>query len=148
MIIGGGSASTAGGLKVSTVLVLLLVIRAEARGDRDVQAFGRRVNHKTIRTAISVSAMYFFLVGAGVLVLVSLSPVSLRDGLFETVSAIATVGLSTGITGSLPVPALLVLVFLMFVGRIGAMTLASAFALRRPADTQHYRYPEGTPIIG
>jgi trk system potassium uptake protein TrkH len=148
MIIGGGSASTAGGLKVSTVLVLLLVIRAEARGDRDVQAFGRRVNHKTIRTAISVAAMYFFLVGAGVLLLVSLSPVTLRDGLFETVSAIATVGLSTGITPNLPVPALVVLIFLMFVGRIGAMTLASAFALRRPADTQHFRYPEGTPIIG
>jgi Trk-type K+ transport system membrane component len=148
MIIGGGSASTAGGIKVSTLLILLLVIRAEARGDRDVQAFGRRVGAKTVRTAIAVAGSYFFLVSVGLLAIMTLSNVPLRDGLFETVSAIATVGLSTGITADLPAPALLVLVALMFTGRIGAMTLATAFSLRRRGEPQRFRYPEGTPIIG
>ena len=65
---------------------------------------------------------------------------------FEAVSAIATVGLTTGITGSLGRPELVVLMVLMFAGRLGAMTLASAFALRRRSDT--YRLPEGSPLIG
>ncbi len=146
MLIGGGSASTAGGIKVTTFIVLILVVWAEARGYQDVNVGDRRLSPKILRTALAITVSYAFLVGIGVMALLSLSDAPLTAVLFETVSAIATVGLSTGITGTLGRPELIVLMLLMFAGRLGALTLASAFALRRRADT--YRLPEGSPLIG
>ena len=145
MFIGGGSASTAGGIKVTTFIVLMLVVWAEARGG-DVVAGDRRIPNGAIRQALGVAVSYVFLGTAGVMLLLALSDEPLRDVLFEAISAISTVGLSTGITGELRDPALFVLMVLMFAGRLGAMTLASAFALRaRPAE---YRLPKGSPVIG
>lgn len=146
MIIGGGSASTAGGIKVTTFVILILVVVAEARGQRDVNIGDRRMPARAIRTALAVTVSYIFLIAAGVMVLLATSNYPLSDVLFETVSAIATVGLSTGITGSLNNLDLVVLMVLMFVGRLGALTLASAFTLRR--HDARYRLPEGQPIIG
>lgn len=146
MIIGGGSASTAGGIKVTTFVILLLVLRAEARGYRDVNIGDRRMPSRAIRSALAITVSYAFLVSAGLMVLLATSNYPLSDVLFETISAIATVGLSTGITGSLANVDLIVLMVLMFVGRLGAVTLASAFALSR--RDRPYRLPEGQPIIG
>lgn len=146
MFIGGGSASTAGGIKVTTFVVLMLVVIAEAKGDRDVVAADRRIPSGIVRSALAVAVSYVFLVGLGTLLLLALSDLQLRDVLFEAVSAIGTVGLSTGATGEFRDPALFVLMFLMFTGRLGAMTLASAFALR--AHRASYRLPKGQPIIG
>lgn len=146
MIIGGGTASTAGGIKVTTFIILILVLVAEARGDRDVNLGDRRLPEHAIRTALAVTLSYAFLVAIGVMVLLATSDFPFSDVLFETVSAIATVGLSTGITSSLSAPDLMVLMVLMFVGRLGALTLAAAFSLRRREAL--YRLPEGHPIIG
>ncbi len=146
MLIGGGSASTAGGIKVTTFVVLLLIVWAEARGYRDVNVGDRRLSPKALRTALAITVSYAFLLGFGVMALLSLSDHSLTAVTLEATSAVATAGLSTGITGSLGRPALVVLMVLMFAGRLGAMTLASAFALRRRTDT--YRLPEGSPLIG
>ena len=146
MMIGGGSASTAGGVKVTTFAVLVLAVIAEARGDRDIETFGRRIPTSAVRLAVAVSLLGLALVAVSVVLLLSMTNYSLDIILFETISAFATVGLSTGITPVLPVGAKYVLIFLMFAGRTGSMTVAAALALRERSRV--IRMPEEQPIIG
>ena len=146
MMIGGGSASTAGGVKVTTFAVLVLAVIAEARGDRDIETFGRRIPTSAVRLAVAVSLLGLALVAVSVVLLLSMTSYSLDIILFETASAFATVGLSTGITPILPVGAKYVLIFLMFAGRTGSMTVAAALALRERSRV--IRMPEERPIIG
>lgn len=146
MLIGGGSAGTAGGIKVGTFVVIGLIITAEVRGERDAVAFGRRVPVEVQRQAVTITLMAVAVVGAASLLLQSLSGLPLRDVVFETISAFATVGLSTGVTAGLPASAQVLLVLLMFMGRVGIVTLATALALRRRQSP--YRYPEERPIVG
>ena len=146
MFVGGGSAGTAGGLKVTTFIVLFFVIVAEVRGDEDVIAFDRRIDHRVVRQATTVALLGVAAVVGGTILLTELTDLPFRDVLFETTSAFATVGLSTGITPRVGDPAQLVLVALMFVGRLGPITLVSALALRE--RNRRYRYPEGAPLIG
>ena len=146
MMIGGGSASTAGGVKVTTFAILVLAVIAEARGDQDIETFGRRIPTSTIRLAVAVSLLGLALVAVSVVLLLSMTDYTLDIILFETVSAFATVGLSTGITPILPVGAKYVLTALMFAGRTGSMTVAAALALRERSRV--IRMPEEQPIIG
>lgn len=146
MFVGGGSASTAGGIKVTTLAVLLLAIVAEARGDRDVEVFRRRIDPAVIRVAIAVSFIGATIVGISTLILLTLTNLRLDVILFEVISAFATCGLSTGITPLLPDSGKVLLVVLMFFGRIGTMTLAAALALRNRRRV--IRLPEERPIIG
>ncbi|NMR18773.1 TrkH family potassium uptake protein [Cellulomonas fimi] len=146
MFVGGGSASTAGGIKVTTLAVMLLAIVAEARGDRDVEAFGRRIPREALHTAIAVSFVSATIVLVASLALLAITDLTLDVVLFEVISAFATVGLSTGITNDLPDEGKYVLALLMFVGRTGTMTLAAALALR--SRRRVIRYPEERPIIG
>ena len=146
MFVGGGSAGTAGGLKVTTFIVLFFVIVAEVRGDEDVIAFDRRIDHRVIRQATTVAALGVAAVMGGTMVLTELTNLPFRDVLFETTSAFATVGLSTGITPEVTGPGQLVLVALMFLGRLGPITLVSALALRQ--RNRRYHLPEGAPLIG
>jgi Trk-type K+ transport system membrane component len=146
MFIGGGSGSTAGGIKVTTFALLGWVMWAEVRGERDVDMFNRRVPTDVQRQALTVALMA---VGGSVvasMLLLALTPFELADVVFESVSALGTVGLSTGITPALPVPAHLVLTVLMFIGRVGPPTLFAALVLR---DRERlYRHPEERIIIG
>ena len=146
MLIGGGSAGTAGGIKVTTFVIMLLLIIAEVRGEPDSVAFGRRVSPEVQRQAVTVVLMAVGMVGLGTLLLLSLARVELRDALFEVISAFATVGLSTGITPQLPPAGQVLLVALMFVGRVGTITVATALALRGRRNP--FRYPEERPIVG
>ena len=146
MFVGGGSAGTAGGLKVTTFIVLFFVIVAEVRGDDDVIAFDRRIEHRVVRQAITVALLGVAAVMGGTMVLTELTDLPFRDVLFETTSAFATVGLSTGITPRIGDSGQIVLVVLMFLGRLGPITLVSALALRE--RNRRYRYPEGAPLIG
>ncbi|MCL2090319.1 MAG: TrkH family potassium uptake protein [Micrococcales bacterium] len=146
MFAGGGSASTAGGIKVTTLAVMMLAIVAEARGDRDLEAFGRRIPRDTLQVAVAVVFISATVVLAASLLLLALTSLSLDVILFEVISAYATCGLTTGITPGLPEHAQLVLVALMFVGRTGTMTIAAALALRNRRRV--VRYPEERPIIG
>lgn len=146
MFVGGGSASTAGGIKVTTLAVLVLAIVAEARGDRDMEAFGRRIHRDTLRLAVAVAFIGATIVGVSCLLLLEITGWRLDVVLFEVISAFATVGLSTGASADLPEAGKYVLAVLMFVGRTGTMTLAAALALR---DRRRVvRYPEERPIIG
>lgn len=146
MFVGGGSASTAGGIKVSTLAVLVLAIVAEARGDRDIEAFGRRIGSTTVRLAVSVAFIGSTLVGVSTLLLLMITDLSLDVILFEVISAFATCGLSTGITPHLPDAGKYVLVALMYAGRTGTMTVAAALALRERRRV--IRMPNERPIVG
>lgn len=146
MFIGGGSAGTAGGVKVTTVLLLAAVIWSEVRGEPDVVIGRRRVGAAVIRQALAVTLLAVALVIVSTIVLMILTDLPSLDLGFEVISAFATVGLSTGITASLPVPAQLVLMLLMFLGRLGPITVAAALALN--TRHRHYRFPEERPIVG
>jgi potassium uptake TrkH family protein len=146
MFIGGGSAGTAGGIKVTTFVLLLLVIWAEVRGERDVQAFDRRIGERVVRQALTIALLSVGLVTAATVVLVEITRMSTHLVLFEVVSAFGTVGLSTGITADVGTAGHLVLAVLMFVGRLGPITLVSALALRE--RQRLYHHPEGRPLIG
>jgi Trk-type K+ transport system membrane component len=146
MFIGGGSAGTAGGIKVGTFAVLLLVIIAELRGDPDANLYDRRLPTSTIRQALSVALLGVAAVVASTLAIAMTSPYTLDQILYEVVSAFATVGLTTGITAHLHSAQQLILVLLMFAGRLGPVTFASALVLRE--RQRLFRRPEGRPLIG
>ena len=146
MMVGGGSAGTAGGIKVTTFLVLGFVVWAEIRGEPDVTAFGRRISREVQRQALTIALLAVGFVGMATVVLLSVTDLDLDDALFEAVSAFATVGLSTGVTADLGPAGHAVLVVLMFLGRVGTITVATGLALR--SRQSPYRYPEERPIVG
>lgn len=146
MFAGGGSASTAGGIKVTTIAVMFLAIAAEARGDADVKVHGRTIPQGAMRVAISVIVAGATLVSVGSFLLLSISGQPLDRVLFEAISAFATCGLSTNLSAEVPPAGAYVLTALMFMGRVGTVTLAAALALRQ--RRQLYHYPEERPIIG
>lgn len=147
MFIGAGSAGTAGGIKVGTFAVLAFVIWSELRGDPDVTVFDRRITKTTQRQALTVA-----LIGVAAVVVptflmtVTTTTFSLDAILFEVISAFSTTGLSTGITATLPQWHQLILVVLMFLGRLGPITLGTSLAMRE--RQRLYRRPESAMIIG
>lgn len=146
MFIGGGPAGTAGGIKVTTFAVLFFILLAEVRGEGVVNVFGKRLSRAVHRQAIAVVLLATGVVIVSTVAIMLLSGVRLSLVLFETVSAFATVGLSAGITADMPVAAQLILCFLMFVGRLGPITFATALALRERSVL--YQLPKERPIIG
>ena len=146
MIIGGGSGSTAGGMKVTTFALLACVMWSEVRGQRDVVAFERRIPTAAQRQALTVALLAVGVVVAATMVLLAITSLPRSDVLFEVISALGTVGLSTGITPLLSGPAQLLLAALMILGRVGPPTLFAALVLRE--RERPYRYPEERPIIG
>ncbi|WP_081765927.1 TrkH family potassium uptake protein [Arthrobacter sp. 31Y] len=146
MFIGGGSAGTAGGIKITTFLVLGFAIWNEVRGREQVTIAHRSISSSTQRQALTVALLGVGVVILGTFLLLMSTDYSLDKVLFETISAFGTVGLSTGITYNLPPTAEWVLMALMFAGRIGTVTVASAIALAsRP---RLFQLPEERPIIG
>ena len=146
MFIGGGSASTAGGIKVTTIAVIMLAIMAEAHGDQFVVAFNRTIPDTVLRIAISVTMMSAGIVIAGSGVILMLTDQPLSRVLFEVISAYATCGLSNGLSAELSPAGIYTLSALMFIGRIGTITAATALALR--SRRRLYKFPEERPIIG
>lgn len=146
MFIGGGSAGTAGGIKITTFLVLGFAIWNEVRGRDQVTIAHRSISSSSQRQALSVALLGIAAVISGTMLLLIFTDHSLDRVLFEAISAFGTVGLSTGITYGLPHPAQWVLMALMFTGRIGTVAVASALALA--ARPRLFRLPEERPIIG
>jgi Trk-type K+ transport system membrane component len=146
MFIGGGSASTAGGIKVTTIAVLLLAAFAEARGRSSIEIFKRRIPGDVLRLAVSVLLWGALTVGLATIVLLSMTDAPFEFVLFDVISGFGTVGLSTGVTASLPDPGIYIMALVMFMGRVGTVTLAAALAV-----TQHgqlFTRPEERPIVG
>ncbi|MGW9413847.1 TrkH family potassium uptake protein [Arthrobacter cupressi] len=146
MFIGGGSAGTAGGIKITTFLVLGFAIWNEIRGREQVTIAHRSISPTVQRQALTVALLGVAAVIGGTLLMLLLTDYSLEKVLFESISAFATVGVSTGITYHLPEAAQWVLMALMFTGRLGSVTLASALALS--SHPRLFRLPEERPIIG
>ena len=146
MFVGGGSASTAGGIKVTTLAIMFLAIVAEARGDREVTAHGRTIAPESLRVAIAVLALGATLVLVATLALVHITDESLQRPLFEVISAFGTCGLSVGVSAESPPAGKYVLTAMMFAGRVGTITFAAALALRQRRVL--YRYPVERPVIG
>ncbi|MFP5376840.1 MAG: TrkH family potassium uptake protein [Acidimicrobiia bacterium] len=146
MFIGAAPASTGGGIKVTTFALLGFVIRSEVRGDRDVSVFGRRVGEAAQRQALAIALIGVGVVAVSTLVLLSQGDWGLSAVLFEVTSAFGTAGLSTGITAAVPATGQLLLVLLMFAGRVGPLTVGAALAVR--ARDARFRYPEERPLVG
>ncbi len=147
MFVGGGSASTAGGIKVTTLAILFLAAFAEARGNDDMEAFGRRVPPDVLRLAVSVVLWGATIVaGATILILFINDDAPLDYVLFDVISAFATCGLTTGFTQNANEATQLIIAATMFFGRIGTVTLAAALAAS--TRRQYFRRPEERPIVG
>lgn len=123
MIIGGSSGSTAGGIKTTTIATLFLCIRAVFANRTNIQCFGRRFPVEILRRAVTIFTLYLISFLTGGVILCAIEDIPLLTALFETASAIATVGLSLGITPHLSDISHIVLILLMFFGRIGGLTL-------------------------
>ena len=146
MFIGGGSGGTAGGIKVTTFFLLAFVIWSEVRGERDTNIAHRSFRGSTLRQALTVVLLALAAIAVGTMVILLVTDYALDLVLFETISAFATVGLSTGITPDLPPSAEITLMVLMFVGRVGTITVASALALK--SRHRQFHLPEERPVIG
>ncbi len=130
MFIGGASGSTAGGIKINTFAVLLIAIASTVRGLPSAMAFGRRINHEIVYRALAVALLaiaFVFIVGMS---LTLTTEATFVQTLFESVSAFATVGASTGITPEMDDAARLITIAAMFIGRLGPLTLVLALTAR------------------
>ncbi|MBL3685950.1 TrkH family potassium uptake protein [Leucobacter zeae] len=146
MFIGGSPAGTAGGIKVTTFAVLLFIMWTELRGGAAVNIFGKRLSRGIHREAIAVVVIAIGAIMGVVIAVLATTDFDLDQVLFEAVSAFGTVGLSTGITADLPEFAQVLLILLMFLGRVGPLTLGSALALRERRIA--YELPKERPVVG
>ena len=145
MSIGASPSSTAGGLKITTIYVLYRSMLANITGTDRVEIANRTVPNAVILRAITSANLAFGFMLLGLVLLTIFEDFSFIDILFEQVSAFMTVGLSRGITGSLSDPGKLVIISSMFAGRVGMLTVAVAFAKKRP--NPNYKYPEESVMV-
>ena len=148
MFIGGGSGSTAGGIKVTTFAVLILIVWSELQGHADTNAFRRRIPLAVQRQAVAVATVAMASIFGVTFLLFALVPEGTPEltVLFEAFSAFGTVGLSEGVTPHLDSVGKLLIIFLMFLGRLGPLTLGTALVFN--TRERLYRLPEDRPIIG
>ena len=146
MFIGGASASTAGGIKLGTLVVLFYIVYTEIRGDTAVNIGNRRLPRSMQRQALTIVSLYAVVTIGAIFILRVSTEFSLDAILFEVVSAVGTVGLSTGITADLPAHAKILMSLLMLFGRLGPIIVATSLALRR--TKRHFEYPKERPLIG
>ena len=147
MLIGGSSGSTAGGLKTVTFVVLALFLSARLRGKGTVCAFQRTIPDGQVLDAMTIAMTMVLLAFFGAVFICATSPVSFTNGLFEAVSALATVGLTAGTTGSLSVPAQCLIILYMYFGRVGVLTISLGF-LSGDRATERFRYAQTSLLIG
>ena len=147
MLIGGSSGSTAGGLKTVSFVVLILFMAARARGRESVCVFRRTIPQGQVLDAMTIGTILIFLAMFGGIFISSTSDVSVTDGVFEAVSALATVGLTAGATRVMSVPAKLLIILYMYFGRVGVLTISLGFLAGNRAE-ERYRYAETKLLIG
>ena len=147
MLIGGSSGSTAGGLKTVTVLVLLLFVIARARGCSRVSVFHRNIPGEKVMDAMTIVSIVVGLALAGAVVICITSPVSFTDALYETASALGTVGLTAGVTPQLSLIAKCMIIVFMYFGRVGVLTLSLGFLLGDRAEDR-FQYADTNLLIG
>ena len=147
MLIGGSSGSTAGGVKTVTMVVLLLFIWSRLRGKGSVHVFKATVPENQVMDAMTIVTIVSGLAVVGAVLIAATSPIGFTDALFETVSALATVGLTAGVTTSLSIPGKLLIILFMYFGRVGVLTLSLGFLMGDRAE-ERYRYANTNLLIG
>ncbi|MBR4081311.1 MAG: TrkH family potassium uptake protein, partial [Clostridia bacterium] len=150
MFIGASPASTGGGVKTTTVAVVWLIMLSVVRGHRDVNVMGRRLPTELMRRALAILTIYLMLLLTTVIALTMLEAgrFSAVDMTFEATSALATVGVSAAGTPNLSLPSRILLLPVMYLGRVGPLTLALALARRQQDKQNSIRYPEENLMIG
>ena len=146
MLVGGSPGSTAGGFKTTTLAVMLLGIRAVFRHKERPQCFGRRIADESIRNASAIFLLYLLLFLTGGILICCIDGVPLMAALFEAASAIGTVGLSLGITPELSGASRLILIFLMYFGRVGGLTMIYAVTAKGAPELS--QFPQERVTIG
>jgi trk system potassium uptake protein TrkH len=146
MFAGGGSGSVAGGIKVTTFALLFLIVWAELRGESEVSAFRRGIPPAVQRQALTIAVLAINAVVVGTLLVMATNDIAFADALFECLAAFTTAGLSTGVTPGLNGFGEGVLIVLMFLGRVGPLTLGVALVLRE--RERLYSHPEERPLVG
>ena len=148
MIVGGSPVSTAGGIKTVTLGILVLALRSLIFQRERVEVFGRTLPARALFTALNVFVLYMVTAGTGIFLLTLFDPhLALRDVSFEMISALSTVGLSTGITTELSTGSKLVLCAAMFIGRVGPIALVFSVFESRGHDVD-YEFPAEDVVVG
>ena len=147
MLIGGSSGSTAGGLKTVTFIVLCLFLWARARGRETVCVYKRTIPQGQVLDAMTIAVILIALAMFGGIFISATSPIGFTDALYESVSALATVGLTAGATGSLSIPAQILIMIYMYFGRVGVLTISMGFLMGDRAE-ERFRYAETKLLIG
>ena len=146
MLVGGSPGSTAGGMKTTTLAVLIANTLACFRRKEDAQMFGRRIENSTVKNAATIFMMYIVFFFGGAIVISAVEDLSFSTCLFETASAIGTVGLTLGITPGLGVISQIILMILMFLGRVGGLTLI--YAALSGSDKKISKLPQEKITVG
>lgn len=146
MFIGGSPGSTAGGVKTTTLMVLLVYAVSSIRHEQDAHIFGRSLTAEILRKAVTVFMLHILLASTGVLLLLAIQPLPLTDALFEVFSALGTVGMTTGVTRSLEPASCCVVMFLMYCGRVGSASFAVALLEKKARPP--VRFPEERITVG
>lgn len=147
MIIGGSPVGTAGGIKTTTVAIIVVEVLSVVQGKKHAEVFRRRINNENVRTAISVASISLLSVILGIMILSVTEQGSMKKIVFEAFSAIGTVGLSMDFTASLTIYGKIIIIVMMYLGRIGPITMAMAFITRRRKALDR-DLPEKRIIIG
>ena len=147
MLVGGSSGSTAGGVKTVTMVVLMLFLWTRARGRGTVSVFKRTIPSGKVLDAMTIVTIVVLLSFAGAILITVTSPVNFTDAMFETVSALATVGITAGATAKLSVLAQYLIILYMYFGRVGVLTISLGFLMGDKAE-ERFRYAETNLLIG
>ena len=147
MLIGGSSGSTAGGVKTVTMVVLLLFVWARCRGRETVTVYKRTIPQGKVMDAMTIVSLLAALALFGGIFISATSGVSFADSMFESVSALATVGLTAGATGRLGIAAQILMIIYMYFGRVGVLTLSLGFLMGNRAE-ERFRYAQTNLLIG
>lgn len=146
MLIGGGSGSTAGGIKMTTIFILVATMCSVLKQDKEVAVFKKRIEPDIIKNAVAVFALDIFLFIVGSMIISGMEGFSLKETMFECASAVATVGLTLGITPHLGIISKILLICMMYIGRVGGITLI--FAAVNPKNNGNARYPKEQVAVG
>ena len=147
MLIGGSSGSTAGGVKTVTMVVLVLFLTTRARGRSTVCAFKRTIPNSQVLDAMTIVSIVVGLAVFGAVFISATSPISFVDAAYEAVSALATVGLTTGATASLSISAQFLIILYMYFGRVGVLTISLGFLMGDKAE-ERFEYARTNLLIG
>lgn len=148
MFIGGSPGGTAGGIKTTTAMILLLNCWSVLKGSPDTECFRRKIPFNAVRTAFSVTLVSFLVMMTGTMLILLFEPLRFMDVFYEAASAVGTVGLTTGITSGLKAASKIVLIALMYMGRLGPVTLVLLFASKIGKNKNGRTLPEERVMVG